>query len=510
LAYGYAYYDSQLLPKHPDVAADFDPLAYLVEQGQRRGIAVHAWLVAGPLGYESGPGPTFAEHPEWAMVGPDGRQTFWLNYTRPDVRQFVGDLVIELVTNYAVDGVHFDYTRYPGSGWGYDGYTAELAATEAGLDVERLRYAELPAYGMFEGNPLAGVETARVLATFSDGQPALLENDYGAGTAVIFNWNASRREVAAESNMLARSLAYLHKEGGGTYILLSETNAARYGTTIFDQGFDWLVDLGSQPITIGEHDIATLDDRAVFVLPQVYVIDDVVAADLAVFVRRGGGAILIDGPTPSMDDRNLQAVTGMRGAGDYFREARLLLAAQEHEILAAGEPVLALEQYRVRDAQWKAFRMEGINRMLQDVYQRVKRERPAVVLSITVLDDQQRLAEEHLLDWQSWLEGEYVDLLIPRAYVNQDGTLQPVLANWQPAVQVFGRIVFGIKAFSGNGSDATPKAPDRVIGEIEMARIITGNGVVVFDLEHTSADVLKWMTQVWSLSGSNSPSQLEQ
>ena len=47
--------------------------------------------------------------------------TGWLNFTRPDVRRFVGDLMLEAVSRYGVDGVHFDYTRYPGGAWGFDG-----------------------------------------------------------------------------------------------------------------------------------------------------------------------------------------------------------------------------------------------------------------------------------------------------------------------------------------------------------------------------------------------------
>ena len=74
------------MDKHPDVEPDYDRLAYVIEQAHERGIAVHAWIDAGPMSFNGEPGPVLVEHPEWAMMGPEGQQINWLNYTRPDVR----------------------------------------------------------------------------------------------------------------------------------------------------------------------------------------------------------------------------------------------------------------------------------------------------------------------------------------------------------------------------------------------------------------------------------------
>ena len=42
--YGQALYHSDLLKKYEEVVEpDFDPLAYLVDEGHRRNIQVHAW-----------------------------------------------------------------------------------------------------------------------------------------------------------------------------------------------------------------------------------------------------------------------------------------------------------------------------------------------------------------------------------------------------------------------------------------------------------------------------------
>lgn len=489
--YGHAYYESTLLEKQPDLAPDYDPLAYIIEQAHRRGIAVHTWLVAGPVGDHGEQGPILAQHPDWAMIGPDGKRSFWLNYTRQDVRRFIGDIVLEIVKNYDVDGVHFDYTRYPGPQWGFDSYSAQVFSQEYGVDLDLLRYSELPAYATFKGHPLDGVDTAQVLAVFDSGRPAVLLNNYGAGQVILFNWDAGVRQVAASSEIFRRSINCLAGGNGDVYILRSETNAEKYGYDGFNEGFTWIKDIGRSPIEVTEADLAALDVNAVLVMPNVYLITSQVASDLAGFVRRGGGVIFIDGPTPSIRDPNIQAITGMRARGRYFREAGLLIATEEYDIIPNSNRGLELEDYQVLDAKWKTFRKQGITRLVQDVYQRTKQESPDMLLTVTVAANQETLAERHFLDWWAWLEGEYVDLIIPRAYVGQDEPLDPIIADWQPAIERSGRVTLGLKAFTRQGDKRVPKTPARILSEIGLARASGSSGVILFDIEHIGDDVLE-------------------
>ncbi len=493
-AYGYAYYESVLLEKHPDLAPDHDPLAYVIEQAHQRDIEVHTWLVAGPVGGGKwGASPILSQHPDWAMVSLDGEKNSWLNYNRPDVRQFIGDIALEIVENYNVDGIHFDYTRYPHPGWkwGFDSYSATAFAEEYGLELEALRYSELPAYGSFAGNPLAGVSTAQVLAEFDNGRPAILINNYGNGQVILFNWDADERRIAASSEILDRSINYLAGENGDVYILHSKTNAEKYGFGGFDRGIAWLEDLGNSPIRVTEADVVTLSTDGVLVMPNVYLINAQVASDLADFVRRGGGVVFIDGPTPSVQDKNIQAITGMRNRGSHFKETGLLVATGEHDIIPNNDRGLELKDYQALDAQWKTFRQQGINKLLQDVYQRIKRVAPRVLVTITVAANQQTLAEQHFLDWQAWLEGKYVDLVIPRAYVDQGEPLQPIINDWQPALERFGRTTLALKTFTRQGDEYISKTPARVLAEIYQVCTSGSKGVILFDIEHTGNDVLE-------------------
>jgi hypothetical protein len=168
----------------------------------------------------------------------------------------------------------------------------------------------------------------------------------------------------------------------------------------------------------------------------------------------------------------------------------LLIAAQEHDIIPNSKQALALEDYQALDAQWRTFRKEGINKLLEEVYQRIKQENPDVLVSITISDNQETLAERHLLDWQAWLENGYVDLIIPRVYVDQDEPLAPLVASWQPIMENSHRIVLGLKAHTDQDDDDIPKTPARVLGEIELARDSGSEGIVLLDIERTSHDTL--------------------
>jgi uncharacterized lipoprotein YddW (UPF0748 family) len=113
------YYRSALLPQSRYVTPEYDPLAYVVKQGHASGLKVQAW-------WSCGIAPRFASfrdrYPTWDMdrLSEAMERTHWLNFSLPEVRQFVGDVVLEIAQNYPVDGVHLDYIRYPdnASDWG--------------------------------------------------------------------------------------------------------------------------------------------------------------------------------------------------------------------------------------------------------------------------------------------------------------------------------------------------------------------------------------------------------
>ncbi len=130
-----AYWNSSILPKAPDITpSGFDPLAYLVQQAHANGIEVHPWLVTYRISLTWPPaGNTILQaHPEWCMVpqanmggGPAKVDGYYvLDPGSPDVQEYLVSIVRELVTNYAIDGIHWDYIRYTVTDAGYPANTS--------------------------------------------------------------------------------------------------------------------------------------------------------------------------------------------------------------------------------------------------------------------------------------------------------------------------------------------------------------------------------------------------
>ena len=96
----------------------YDPLAFAIEECRKRGMELHAWF--NPYRAERSEGSyalsaehVASEHPEWTFVK-DGLRM--LDPGLPDVREYVTSVIMDVVRNYDVDGVHFDDYFYPYSG----------------------------------------------------------------------------------------------------------------------------------------------------------------------------------------------------------------------------------------------------------------------------------------------------------------------------------------------------------------------------------------------------------
>ncbi len=102
----------------------YDPLKYMVTAAHKRGLEFHAWLnpyrVTGYGCYwdqvaASSPAKVWLSDSDpsndrWVLCQ---KGDYYLNPSIPEVRQMVVDGVKEIVSNYDVDGVHFDDYFYP-------------------------------------------------------------------------------------------------------------------------------------------------------------------------------------------------------------------------------------------------------------------------------------------------------------------------------------------------------------------------------------------------------------
>ena len=93
----------------------YDPLAFAVEQAHERNLEFHAWLNPYRVSMDTNRDALVATHP--ARQHPDWVESYggklYYNPGIPAVREHVEDVIMETVTRYDIDAVHFDDYFYP-------------------------------------------------------------------------------------------------------------------------------------------------------------------------------------------------------------------------------------------------------------------------------------------------------------------------------------------------------------------------------------------------------------
>jgi len=187
---GDAYYDSRWEPRAESLkgSGDFDPLALTIRLAHARGMAVDAWvdthLVWGSGSLPESPEHLVNAHPEWLAVPRElGRRLYGvspaepryvealLKYARehpktveglftspsdPEVKEHVYDVWMDLTEHYDLDGIHFDYIRYPSSDFDYSRGALRRFRRWMRPRLSPVRFEELD--DAFEKDPYAFVD----------------------------------------------------------------------------------------------------------------------------------------------------------------------------------------------------------------------------------------------------------------------------------------------------------------------------------------------------------------
>lgn len=155
---GFALFPTSVGIQNPQTIG-WDPLACAVKEAHARNIELHAWcwiFAVGNIRHNhiigediSFPGPVLLNHDfAWALAGvhgnflPHSQPEFWIDPANFDGRQYLKDLLSEIVRKYDVDGLQLDYIRYPfngkGTEMGYDWYGRTRFERETGLSLDNL------------------------------------------------------------------------------------------------------------------------------------------------------------------------------------------------------------------------------------------------------------------------------------------------------------------------------------------------------------------------------------
>ena len=136
---GYAFYNSEIVPKHPKIATEFDPLDYAVTLGHALGIEVHAWMNSYILWSSKTPpeNPEHLYHTQkgWTEANIHGKmdsqiklsepqspqwEGVYLSPTHPEVNPYLLSVYSEIINAYNIDGIHLDYIRFQDEVYGYN------------------------------------------------------------------------------------------------------------------------------------------------------------------------------------------------------------------------------------------------------------------------------------------------------------------------------------------------------------------------------------------------------
>jgi len=171
---GDAYYKSNIVLFTPAVNdKKFDPLKYILSKAHPKGLKVHAWVNVFLL-WSSDRKPKNKRHllnlhPEWCSIDANGvkdvnrtNKDFVANKTEgiylsplvPEVRAYLISVFKELVENYNIDGLHFDYIRYPKSTYDFNSYGRRTYKEKTGIDPILLSISDKSFFSGWEKHKL--------------------------------------------------------------------------------------------------------------------------------------------------------------------------------------------------------------------------------------------------------------------------------------------------------------------------------------------------------------------
>lgn len=109
---------SESLTGHTGRNPGYDPLAFAIEECHKRGMELHAWIVTIPIG-NIRQVRILGKHSivqRNRKICKQFKGSWYLDPGHPETSDYLSRIVREIATNYDVDGIHFDYIRYPEQG----------------------------------------------------------------------------------------------------------------------------------------------------------------------------------------------------------------------------------------------------------------------------------------------------------------------------------------------------------------------------------------------------------
>jgi len=134
---GVAFYPSEVLPAAPGIDAENDEVAKCLAACRKYGVQIHVWKVNWNTGRQA-PAEFLDKMRRAGRLQADsaGREEPWLCPSHPDNQKLEIDSMVELARRYELDGLHFDYIRYPDGDHCYCDGCRQRFSRAAGVKIE--------------------------------------------------------------------------------------------------------------------------------------------------------------------------------------------------------------------------------------------------------------------------------------------------------------------------------------------------------------------------------------
>jgi len=137
------FYENNEKQYHAIKDSLFDPLDYILTKNINPELEIHAWfttfVITGHKLENLHPEHVYFIKPEWVSCDFSQEKMDFKSYMGayldpgiPEVQEYTKNVILDLVTNYKVDGIHLDYIRYPDSHYGF----SELALEAYKKDIK--------------------------------------------------------------------------------------------------------------------------------------------------------------------------------------------------------------------------------------------------------------------------------------------------------------------------------------------------------------------------------------
>lgn len=139
--------------------------------------------------------------------------------------------------------------------------------------------------------------------------------------------------------------------------------------------------------------------------------------------------------------------------------------------------------------EWVLYRQKNVNSVVKEIYSSIKKAKPSLDVSAVVFPKEQEAQLQKLQDWQSWVNGGYIDVLTPIILGSSPELIKQYSNTLSLSVKGTARVYIGV--FGAFNNDL----PVIFIQQITATRNTGISGINIFDLAHLNDDYIKALTE---------------